>query len=372
MEYIIRNVKFEDLKDVSTIVIKGWQTAYRGIIDDDYLDGLSIEENYQKRVKDYKEKGFIVAEQNGKIVGFCRYRNGNMYKENYPEVDCEICALYVKPEEKGKGIGKALVEYVKNEFRKKNFKKMIIWCFKDNYPSRAFYERVGGKLCGETTCVRGGKEYKEVGFICDLFEKFMHIRPTIKYKEAAIEYINEFYKYNSKINGVGGLDRYIENYEGWLDKIEKDRNRIPDENKVPTETFFLIRKTDNKIIGMINIRLVLNEKLRRFGGNIGYSIRPTERGKGYNKINLYLGLKCCQEHGIQEVLMGCDKDNLASAKTMLAFDAKLIKEYYDEENAGCLVQDYVIDVNNSIEKFREKFEKCIEENEDLNKNKGGK
>ena len=47
---------------------------------------------------------------------------------------------------------------------------MIIWCFKNNYPSRAFYEKMGGKLCGETFCVRGGKEYKEVGFIYDLNE----------------------------------------------------------------------------------------------------------------------------------------------------------------------------------------------------------
>lgn len=50
---------------------------------------------------------------------------------------------------------------------------------------------------------------------------------------------------------------------------------------------------------MINIRLALNEKLRKFGGHIGYSICLTERGKGFNKINLYLGLKVCQEYGIK-------------------------------------------------------------------------
>lgn len=164
---IIRDVKYEDLRAVSEIAIRGWQTAYRGIVDDDYLDNLSIEENYQKRIKDYKENGFIVAEHDGEIVGFCRYRIGNNYKDEYPEVDSELCALYVKPDKKRNGIGKALVEYVKNEFRKNNLNKMIIWCFKDNYPSRAFYEKMGGKLCGETTCFRG-REYKEVGFIYDL------------------------------------------------------------------------------------------------------------------------------------------------------------------------------------------------------------
>lgn len=171
-EVLIRNVKYEDLKAVSEIAIRGWQTAYRGIVDDYYLDNLSIEENYQKRIKDYKENGFIVAEQNGEIVGFCRYRIGNEYKDKYPEVDCELCALYVKPEEKRNGIGKALIKYVKNEFRRNNLNTMIIWCLKGNYPSRAFYEKMGGNLGAESSyCVRGGKKYEEVGFIYDLNER---------------------------------------------------------------------------------------------------------------------------------------------------------------------------------------------------------
>ena len=57
---------------------------------------------------------------------------------------------------------------------------------------------------------------------------------------------------------------------------------------------FRIKSNDNKIIG--NIKVTLNENLKKFGGHIGYSIRPTERNKGYNKINLYLGLKICQEY----------------------------------------------------------------------------
>lgn len=171
-ELIVRNVKYEDLRAVAEIAIRGWQTAYRGIVDDEYLDSLSIEENYQKRIKDYKENGFIVAEQDGAVVGFCRYRIGNNYQNEYPDVDCELCALYVKQKEKRNGIGRALVEYVKNEFRKNNLNKMIIWCFKENYPSRAFYEKMGGKLCGETICIRG-REYLEVGFIYNLDEKFI-------------------------------------------------------------------------------------------------------------------------------------------------------------------------------------------------------
>lgn len=190
-------------------------------------------------------------------------------------------------------------------------------------------------------------------------EKLKHVVPSKEYEKQAIEYINEFYQYNSDINGVGGLHRYLNNYDGWLEKLEEDRNRISDEEKVPAETFFLVRENDNKIVGMINIRLALNERLKQFGGHIGYSIRPTERQKGYNKINLYLGLLCCQEHGIEEVLMDCDKENPASGKTMQALGGKLVREYYDDVNAHCIVQDYVIDVDDSIEKYKEIYESMI-------------
>ena len=180
--------------------------------------------------------------------------------------------------------------------------------------------------------------------------------PSIERKQDALDYIKEFKEYNSKINGVGGLDRYIENYEGWLEKLEQDYIRIPSEEKVPARTYFLVRNNDDRIVGMINIRLALNKKLREYGGNIGYSIRPTERRKEYNKINLYLGLKICQEYGIKEVLMDCDKDNLGSAKTMQALGGVLKREYFcDRDN--CIVQDYTIDVDKAICDNKDEYER---------------
>ena len=187
-------------------------------------------------------------------------------------------------------------------------------------------------------------------------ERLYHVEPSIEYKDQAIEYIQEFYKYNSEINGTGGLQRYLDNYEDWLLKLEADRNRIPNEEKVPAETYFLVRESDNRIVGMINIRLALNDRLRRLGGHIGYSIRPIERNKGYNKVNLYLGLKRCQEAGIKEVLMDCDKINPASARTMLAFGAKLVREWYDDEEFKCIIQDYIIDVDKAIEDTKDIYE----------------
>ncbi len=68
-------------------------------------------------------------------------------------------------------------------------------------------------------------------------EKLKFIRPTKEYEKQAYDYIKEFNDYNSPINGVGGLNRYIGDYDGWLEKIEIDRTIVPTEKKVPAETF---------------------------------------------------------------------------------------------------------------------------------------
>lgn len=202
-------------------------------------------------------------------------------------------------------------------------------------------------------------------------EKFYFEVPSIERKEDAIAFIDEFHKYKSNINGVGGLHRYLEDYDGWLKKLEEDYVREPSEEKVPARTYFFVRESDNKIVGMINIRLVLNGRLSKFGGHIGYGIRPTERGKGYNKINLYLGLKVCNEYGIDTVFMDADLDNIASWKTMEALGGKRVREYYDDVNDHCVIVDYNIDVKKSLEEHSQ-YEKFISEKESTENIQSGK
>ena len=179
-------------------------------------------------------------------------------------------------------------------------------------------------------------------------EKLYYEVPGPARKADAIGFINEFVEYGSNINGTAGLQRYLEDYEGWLEKLEEDYYRMPNGEKVPARTYFLVRESDRRIVGMINIRLTLNERLKQYGGHIGYSIRPTERGKGYNKINLYLGLKVCDEYGIGEVFMDADLDNPPSWKTMEALGGVRIRQHYDDVYAHCTVVDYTIDVKKAL------------------------
>ena len=169
-DIIIRNIKKEDIPQVVDIQISGWQTAYRGIIDDTFLNSINREERIEMRNKDYNQNSFIVAELNNKIVAFCRYIENNSRSPETPEIDCEITALYTKPDLKGNGIGTKIFNYVLDEFKKLNKTKMIIWCLKENYPSRKFYEKMGGTILGEKTINFGNKDYLEVGFLYNIKE----------------------------------------------------------------------------------------------------------------------------------------------------------------------------------------------------------
>ena len=189
-------------------------------------------------------------------------------------------------------------------------------------------------------------------------EHLTHITPSIEHKKQGIDYIREHIEHHSEINGSGGLDRYIDNYENWLEKLKQDRLCIPSKERVPAETYYLVRQEDNNIVGMINIRLTLNERLQECGGHIGYGIRPTERKKGYNKINLYLALLRCQELGIKEVYLDCDYDNPASYKTMEALGGIRIKEYESQYHEGKIYR-YIINVDEAINNNKEQYEPKI-------------
>ena len=170
------------------------------------------------------------------------------------------------------------------------------------------------------------------------------IFPNLCYKEKAIKFIKEFYDYNSDINGSGALERYLEeySYEKWIEKIVSDIDvaNIP-QPRVPALTYFYIREEDDEIVGMINLRLSLNDFLKLEGGHIGYCIKPTERRKHYATDMLSKALKVYEVLGINEVIISCDKCNVASANVIMNCNGELYSEIYSETFKE-VIQKYII------------------------------
>ena len=160
-DIIIRNATIDDIERIADIKIEGWQTAYRGIIDDNFLNNMDRKTEIEKRKKNIENGvNIIVAELNNKIVGFCLYRNYNNYPGKFQkEADCEISSLYVTSKLKRNGIGRKLMQYVIDLLKKEGKKQMILGCLKENYPSRAFYEKMGGKILSYDEIEFGNKNY---------------------------------------------------------------------------------------------------------------------------------------------------------------------------------------------------------------------
>ncbi len=81
---------------------------------------------------------------------------------------------------------------------------------------------------------------------------------------------------------------------------------------VPQTIYWLM--IDAKPVGIGKLRLYLNDNLCKIGGHIGYTIRPSERGKGYGNIILEELLKKAKAKGIKEVLVTCNESNSLSRK----------------------------------------------------------
>ena len=193
-------------------------------------------------------------------------------------------------------------------------------------------------------------------------ERFYLEEPSLERKDEIIEYLDEFVKYNSNINGTGSLDKIYDGYtfEEALERCLNMKNEwyAKSINRVPGKTFLLIRKDDNKIVGTINIRWNLSEKMLKFGGHIGYGIRPTERRKGYNKIQLYLVLLEAQKLNLDKVMLDCSVDNLGSDKTIKALGGILERCELDESD-NTMTNVYWINVDESIKKYKDEYSKYI-------------
>lgn len=190
-------------------------------------------------------------------------------------------------------------------------------------------------------------------------EQFYFERPSAGRKNEILDYLQEFVEAGSAINGTGSLDKVLIGYsfEQALERCLKleDPDYARSVDRCPGKTFLLIRENDDRLVGTINVRWNLNERMLRFAGHIGYGIRPSERRKGYNKLNLYLGLLEAQKLGLRRVMLGCSVSNPGSDRTIRALGGVLERQEFDPSD-GEMENVYWIDVAESLEKNRALYE----------------
>lgn len=179
-------------------------------------------------------------------------------------------------------------------------------------------------------------------------EQIELVEPQEKYADDIWRFRQEILEYDAdsedRFAGCMSLDT-SKSAEEWIRicELRKSEETCGDVGTtVPSHMYLAVRKDDNKIVGVIDLRHHINHPvLGTWGGHCGYSVRPSERGKGYAKEMLRLNVLNAKELGIPQLLITCDVTNKASEKTILA-NGGVYEKTIDVD--GCKMKRYWITV----------------------------
>lgn len=157
-----------DCDRVAQIRVRGWQSAYRGLVPQSYLDGLSVAEDAERRRGHLAQAAagvvnLVAEDAGGEVVGWaCHgpYRDGELLTP-----DAELYAIYVHPEHVGHGAGQALLAESVARCAAAGHGRLLLWVLKENSRARRFYERAGFRADGaEEPFEVDGTEVPEVRY----------------------------------------------------------------------------------------------------------------------------------------------------------------------------------------------------------------
>lgn len=160
---IIRKAIQADASGIAAVHVESWQTTYKGIIPQHFLDELSVEKRIKlwNRNLENRENMIFVAEDSSGIIGFI---TGGKREENTEVGAADLTSLYLLDACHGQGIGRKLVDQLMDDFKKQGYKKVYVDVLADN-DTRYFYmylgadyvrtvkARIGGKLLNEEVYV---------------------------------------------------------------------------------------------------------------------------------------------------------------------------------------------------------------------------
>ena len=145
MEHVIRNASIDDADAIGAVVVRAWQAAYRGIMPDDYLDGLRAEQRaatWQRVLADLGPDRWVqVLKVGDELVGFASY--GPELADVSDGETGELYAINLDPDHWGRGLGRALLAEVTRGLADVGYHTAVLWVATGNERARRLYESEG-------------------------------------------------------------------------------------------------------------------------------------------------------------------------------------------------------------------------------------
>ena len=165
---MIRLATEQDIPTIARLHIEGWKAAYGGLVDQAYLDSLSVDQ----RINDWTgwmgsgESTTLIAEKAGQPAGFVTYGRTKTPPPGSsnirPTHGSEIYALYLLPGFWRQGIGAALLRQAAANLRENKQKTLCLWVLDGNGRAKSFYEKMGGQRIGKKMIEIGPSQLKEI------------------------------------------------------------------------------------------------------------------------------------------------------------------------------------------------------------------
>ena len=158
----VREARVGDARAIAAVHVASWKTTYRGIIAQEYIDGLRVEDGaarWETRLTE-KTTTVLLAEDETGIFGFAA---GGAIMHPVEGYQGELGAIYLLASHQRKGAGAALVRRMAGELRGQGFANMVVWVLREN-PACGFYARMGGVKVGEQGIEIGGTTLPEIAF----------------------------------------------------------------------------------------------------------------------------------------------------------------------------------------------------------------
>lgn len=154
--------------------------------------------------------------------------------------------------------------------------------------------------------------------------------PAVQYVPSMVEAMKEGYSRDTtRKESAADIASIESSPEAFIKEIFSPKDpyvELPNGEKAPrVQATLLWLVLSGRFLGSISIRHTLTPQLEQFAGHIGYSIRPSEQGKGYGTRLLKLGKEFSSTNlGIIKLLVTCDSENEASIRVIEKNGGRLI------------------------------------------------